>query len=72
MFCTRNAYTVGGGAPASLEGNSARAHSVAAAPGHGRQSLLASARHANSYFRFSRQTRRESLLLPNVRTGTHF
>lgn len=61
MFCTKNAYTVGGGASASLEGSSARAHSDAAALGHGRQSLLASARHANSFF-FSRQTHRESLL----------
>lgn len=35
MFCTKNAYTVGGGASAGLERNNPVHTAAAAAPGHG-------------------------------------
>lgn len=52
----------------------AHAHTaIAAAPGHGRQSLLTSAHHADSFFFFFPDRPIERVyFLPNVRIGTHF
>lgn len=73
MFCTKNAYTVGGGASVSLQ-EKGHTHTLSAdasltASVHGFQSLFGSGLQADF---FSDRTIGRVYFLPNVRTGTHF